>query len=230
MAKVKVFQLDDDPDQIKLCKTLCASQNDFEYFGFSTVKEFLTTIKDQAPSVCIIDLNLDEGKGAGFVVLEAIRNKYSHDIPIFILSRRSAQKDITYALELGATDYILKPLDPLLVQEKIKSYLSTNTRSELPVKQLLNPIKGILNLQLKLLRMDENYIYVESDCFFKKHLKFELNHEVFGKIFGIKILEFRVHDCELAESTGRYLLKLVAVKDTEEYYQSISRYLKQGSK
>ena len=110
MKKIKVFQLDDDKSQLKLLEAVCKRDEELEYFGYDNTKDFLKALKEEEPSVCLIDLNLQEGNGVGFIVLEAIRNNFSNDLPIFILSRRNASKDISNAFELGVTDYIIKPI------------------------------------------------------------------------------------------------------------------------
>lgn len=163
---INVFQLDDDPSQLKLLEKVFEKNEEFNFKGFSQASDFIMALKNSKPDICLIDLNLSEGFGVGYQVLEAIRNKFSNDLPIFILSRRNTNRDITNAFELGATDYIIKPIDPLLITEKIKSYLKPKDRSDLAVRSLVNPIRGKIKMRLRFLTLNESYLILASDHFF----------------------------------------------------------------
>ena len=75
------------------------------------VAETLITALQQAPAVILLDIMLPFVNG--FELLQTIRNKpgWQHT-PILMLSARSQENDIVRALELGATDYIIKPFQP----------------------------------------------------------------------------------------------------------------------
>lgn len=44
-------------------------------------------------------------------------------VPIIIMTTRNSLKDITYMLELGADDYMMKPFTSDIIEEKIKPFI-----------------------------------------------------------------------------------------------------------
>ena len=57
-------------------------------------------------------------------VCETIRaQKTDHDIPIFIVTSRDDAASVERAYELGATDFLTKPIDFKFLQEQIKEAL-----------------------------------------------------------------------------------------------------------
>ncbi|MEV0687136.1 response regulator transcription factor [Nocardia sp. NPDC050378] len=68
----------------------------------------LTLVRSAAPDAMVLDVNMPELDGVGVVTaLRALGN----DIPICVLSARSAVTDRIAALEKGADDYLTKPFD-----------------------------------------------------------------------------------------------------------------------
>lgn len=59
-----------------------------------------------AAELVLLDLNLPDGDG--LEVLRAVRR--SSDVPVLILTARTAERDIVRGLRLGADDYLLKPV------------------------------------------------------------------------------------------------------------------------
>ena len=55
----------------------------------------------------------------GFQLLKKIREK--SDIPVIMLTARSASSDKVLGLDMGADDYITKPFDPLELCARVKA-------------------------------------------------------------------------------------------------------------
>lgn len=79
----------------------------------------LEAIKEHSPDVLILDINLP-GKD-GFQVCREIRSVY--DDPIIMLTARVEDIDQIIGLELGADDYITKPVEPRLIHARLKAIL-----------------------------------------------------------------------------------------------------------
>ena len=71
----QIFAIDDDIDILRIIeldlKELAVNLNCFQ-----TATQFLEEIKTHEPNLCLVDLNLDEGFGAGFQIVRALRNKF----------------------------------------------------------------------------------------------------------------------------------------------------------
>jgi DNA-binding response OmpR family regulator len=225
IKKHNLFHLDDDPEQRTLLETICKNITEVNYFEFTTAEEFLTSLKQQSPEICVIDLNLEEGIGAGFTVIQAIQNKLEDDIEIIVLSRRSDIKDTSKALDLGVDDYIIKPIDFELFADKIKTLIHENTPSEFPQKKLKKPLSAKLELMLTPFKADESYLYFKSKNHFLKNSKIQIRHPLIKEIFGNDSDDFRVHDCSLDESEGDYILKLAKWSGDDQFFDSLRNYI-----
>lgn len=65
----------------------------------------------QAPALVLLDLMLPLVDG--YELLTFIRSKSSWDnVPVIVLSAKSHEQDIVRALDMGATDYVVKPFQP----------------------------------------------------------------------------------------------------------------------
>lgn len=78
----------------------------------------------------VMDLNLPSKNG--FDILRELR--HGSDIPVIILTARSAREDIIRAFELGCDDYIIKPFSMDIAACRIEAVLRRfiSTKKELP--------------------------------------------------------------------------------------------------
>jgi len=71
----------------------------------ATAKQALVEAGTRQPDLVIVDLGLPDGDG-----LDVIREMRSwSNVPVIVLSARSAESDKIAALDLGADDYLVKP-------------------------------------------------------------------------------------------------------------------------
>lgn len=231
MAPVKktIFHLDDDPEVLKLVKLVFEKRLSVSYQGFETVEAFLNAVKVKQPDLCIIDLNLTESLGAGFAVTKTIRKKAQGKMPIIVMSKRSHSKDISLALEFGASDFLAKPVDFDLLIEKVMYLLRGAESNMFPVHRIKKPVTGVLEVQLRPIMIDEAYLYVNSKFFILKNTTIRLQHTLLTKIFGEPKKEFVVHDCQLESHEGQYTLMLIPRDPKDDYFDKIHRYLLEHS-
>ncbi|MFD6271556.1 response regulator transcription factor [Nocardia asteroides] len=94
-------------------RVLASLRRGLELSGFDVVTagdgaRALALVRSAAPDAMVLDVNMPELDGVGVVTaLRAMGN----DIPICVLSARSAVSDRIAALERGADDYLTKPFD-----------------------------------------------------------------------------------------------------------------------
>ncbi|MEV4233816.1 response regulator transcription factor [Nocardia sp. NPDC049737] len=82
--------------------------SDFEVVTAGDGAEALSMVHSAEPDAMVLDVNMPNLDGAGVVTaLRAMGN----DIPICVLSARTAVSDRIAALERGADDYLTKPFD-----------------------------------------------------------------------------------------------------------------------
>ncbi len=126
MSMPVIYNIDDD-DDFNTLLVVVLKKHGIKVVTHTDVKVFFNAIQESPPSACLVDLNLDTQFGAGFQIIQAIRSKLGHDIPLLVMSKRSSREDIAYALEIGANDYLGKPIDDLVLISKLKQYLPMDT-------------------------------------------------------------------------------------------------------
>jgi DNA-binding response OmpR family regulator len=92
--------------------------------GFRVVIEdrgdrVLARVAREQPALVILDLGLPGQDG--FAVCRALRE--SHEVPILILTARNSDVDQIHGLELGADDYVIKPVIPQVLVARIHALL-----------------------------------------------------------------------------------------------------------
>jgi putative two-component system response regulator len=83
----------------------------------------LESIEDEPPDLILLDIMMPDMDG--YEVCEKLKsNPKTTDIPVIFLSALSEADEKQKGLNLGAVDFITKPFDPSLVQEKVKQHLT----------------------------------------------------------------------------------------------------------
>ena len=80
--------------------------------------EGLAKLVSFRPDVCLLDLNMPERDG--FDTLKAIRTMDTN-LPVLVISGRTAQEDMVRAFKLGADDYMTKPLSVEVLECRIEA-------------------------------------------------------------------------------------------------------------
>lgn len=83
-------------------------------------------ILQESPDAVVLDVNLPGQDG--FAVCRSVREKYHG--AIIILTARGGEFDEVQGLELGADDYLAKPVRPLALLARLRSHLRRNSFEE----------------------------------------------------------------------------------------------------
>lgn len=124
--KPSVLAIDDDPF---VCQAL---ESVLSRFGLivkttSDPKEFIEHAERVKPDLLLVDLQI--GDVSGFDLIAKVRPLMPVSI-IIVISGSQEKSDIANALELGANDFILKPLNRTLLTSKLSLYLDTEHMKE----------------------------------------------------------------------------------------------------
>jgi DNA-binding response OmpR family regulator len=207
--KPLIYLLDDDVDFNAFFK-LKMRKNELQVECFSDVASFMMGLKRALPDLCIIDLNLKEKEGAGFKVLEAIRNKLSEDIPLFVMSARTDSKDLKQAFDLGANDYICKPFNEAFFMEKIKAYSKIAKDIEYLEQRKIPLDEQACTIieKYSIIEVHEDCLKIRSKYFMNKDAKLTLKGLLIQDIIGDDLqADCVVIDSEILDS-GDFLVTL----------------------
>lgn len=111
------------------------TQTQFEKAGFgvdvaATAEEGLSFLDINEYDSVVLDINLPDGNG--FEVCQKVRSK-ENTTPIIIMTARDAISDRVKGLDLGADDYVLKPVDSQELIARVKALIRRNSKKPLPI-------------------------------------------------------------------------------------------------
>lgn len=79
--------------------------------------------QDPIPDLILLDVQMPEMNG--YDVLKLLKQESTTaDIPIIFVTGKDAVEDEEYGLELGAVDYIAKPIRPSIVKARVKTHIT----------------------------------------------------------------------------------------------------------
>jgi two-component system alkaline phosphatase synthesis response regulator PhoP len=142
----KILLVDDEVDILEFLK-YNLEQDNFEVLVSSNGKDALNKIS-QNPDLIVLDIMMPEMDG--FELYQQIKaNKEYQEIPIIFLTAKSGETDEIKGLDLGASDYIQKPISPEKLIARIKSNLRKSEKSEKKSKKFENLKIGALEIDVE---------------------------------------------------------------------------------
>jgi len=142
----KILLVDDEVDILEFLK-YNLEQEDFDVLVSTNGKDALKKIL-QNPDLIVLDIMMPEMDG--FELYQQIKSdKKSQDIPIIFLTAKSGETDEIKGLDLGANDYIQKPISPKKLIARIKSNLRKSPLLEKKTREALQVKIGPLEIDVE---------------------------------------------------------------------------------
>ena len=123
----RLLLLEDHPlNRTLFAEYLC--HHGFHVHAIADGKHFFETLEQFQPQIIILDLKLPHIDG--FTILEQIRQSadWQH-VPVLIVSALSFSLDRQRAMNLGAQDYFVKPVDLRSLLDTINQHFEVDWRS-----------------------------------------------------------------------------------------------------
>lgn len=138
----KILLIDDEPDILEFLK-YNLEQEGYQVITGTDGQQALEKISEN-PDLIVLDIMMP--KLDGFEVLERIRaDKRYRDIPVIFLTAKAGEVHEIKGLELGASDYIQKPISPKKLIARVKANLKkselTSRKEKLPEQITFGPIE-----------------------------------------------------------------------------------------
>lgn len=103
----------------------------FDVKGFDRPSEFWNAMKEQLPSLILLDIMLPEEDGLS--ILRKIRkNSDTLNIPVIMVTAKDAEYDKVIGLDSGADDYMTKPFSMLELVSRIRALLRRTSKPKEP--------------------------------------------------------------------------------------------------
>lgn len=116
-----IYSLEDD-ESIRELVLYALTGAGFEAQGFETAKELYQALSQQQPALLLLDVMLPDE--SGLHVLERLKaNPDTAQIPVILLTAKSAEYDKVLGLDSGADDYIAKPFGVMELLSRVRAVL-----------------------------------------------------------------------------------------------------------
>ncbi|WP_158996968.1 tetratricopeptide repeat protein [Pigmentibacter ruber] len=117
---LRVVVIDDQLNMRKALFRIFDKTGNYEVEDFGNAKEAIAWLKTHAVDLVITDIYMSQGDG--FEVLAYIRGRaMQNDIPVLFISGEATKEDIVRSVDLGVSDYILKPFEAQDIIQKAES-------------------------------------------------------------------------------------------------------------
>ncbi len=122
ILKPCILAVDDTPENIDVISGLL--RDDYRVkVALNGVRALKIAQSDSPPDLVLLDIMMPEIDG--YEVCRQLKNNpLTKNIPVIFLTAKSEVEDEAKGFELGAVDYITKPISPSLVKARVKTHLA----------------------------------------------------------------------------------------------------------
>ncbi len=141
---LKAVVIDDQLNMRKAVNRILEKTGQFTVEDFPNARDAISFLKTHSVDIVITDIYMQQGDG--FEVLAFIRNRtMQNDIPVLFFSGEATKEDIIRSVDLGVSDYILKPFETNDIIQKVITLIDKYKHPPEDIKTLRNAEKLYLN-------------------------------------------------------------------------------------
>jgi putative two-component system response regulator len=128
VEKPTVLVVDDTPDNLSLMSGLL--KDDYKVkVANNGEKALKIASSDTPPDLILLDIMMPGMDG--YQVCQFLkRDPHTRDIPVIFLTAKTEVEDEKKGLELGAVDYLTKPVSPPIVMARVKNHLALKAHAD----------------------------------------------------------------------------------------------------
>lgn len=211
--KYKALIVDNDTESQNYIKKHLL-KNGFDVLCCHSAKDGLEIIYSHSPDIILLDLSLSDSDGS--YVISSVR-KWSK-IPIIVATKRSGERDVVNAFNLGCDDYVIKPvrINELIARMHcaLRHTLTVNANTELVLNQKVTVGAMQVDFLKHRVYIGENNVLLTPNEFriialLSKHLGQvvsyrQIIHELWGPTASIDTKILRVHMANVRKKIAVY--------------------------
>ncbi len=219
----RILIVDDDPDILKITDQVLTGVGHTVFVAEDALRAIdILNVADF--DLLISDANMPHY--SGFDLINTVKaNVRFKDLTIAMLTGLRERKDVERALAAGVDDYIVKPLDPLLLIQKVDSLFSKNPPAQHPEISLAGSTlaQGTMYRPMQVESVSELGLKVISDVLLTVGMIVEMDSDFFKSI-GSEPPPMKVLSVEKL-SNGSVRAQLIFMGAREAFLQKIRRWL-----
>ena len=142
-GKPKLLVVDDQPINIQVMYQIFGSE--FQVFMATSGAQALAICKDNPPDLVLLDIVMPGMDGFEVCTLLKADNA-TRNIPVIFVTAHTDAVQETHGLDVGAVDFITKPVNPVVVRARVKTHLMLKLQSDVMRKLVfLDGLTGVFN-------------------------------------------------------------------------------------
>lgn len=119
--RARVLVVDDEPANLKVMREVLGDQYRLSFAKSGDAA--LALVEKELPKLILLDIMMPNM--SGFEVCQRLKeNPQTQHIPIIFVTALADESDEFKGFEIGAVDYITKPISPAIVRARVKTHLS----------------------------------------------------------------------------------------------------------
>ncbi len=134
-TKQKILVVDDEPDIRELIEYNLKKEG-YQVFTASNGQEGVSEAKRSHPDLIILDIMMPKMDGIEACRILRTMNEFKNTFMVFLTARSEEYSEIA-GFNVGADDYIAKPIKPRALVSRINAILRRNSQADEPVENKL---------------------------------------------------------------------------------------------
>jgi putative two-component system response regulator len=123
LLNAKILIVDDEPINVKVCQKYLHELGYKKCIGLTDSTRTIAVILEERPDVIILDVMMPIVSGVDVLKLIRRHDELAH-LPVLILTASADRTTKLTVLNLGATDFLTKPIDPSEMAPRVRNVLS----------------------------------------------------------------------------------------------------------
>lgn len=128
VGPLKILIVDDQPVNIRALHGIFRA--DFEVFMATNGEQAITICRQQRPDIILLDVVMP-GISGHEVCRRLKADPATRETPIIFVTSQSEDDDEALGFELGAVDFITKPINPVTVQARVRTHVALKLQTDL---------------------------------------------------------------------------------------------------
>ncbi|MEX1668934.1 diguanylate cyclase [Zhongshania guokunii] len=126
-ARPRLLIVDDQPVNIQVLYQIFGK--DSEVFMATSGQQALEVCRQKSPDLILLDVVMPEMDGIE-VCTQLKADPETHNIPVIFVTSQDSPEEETKGLEVGAVDFITKPVNPAVVRARVKTHLTLKVQAD----------------------------------------------------------------------------------------------------
>ena len=141
--KPKLLVVDDQPANIQVLHRAFSAE--YQVFMATNGPQALSVCREQHPDLVLLDVVMD-GMDGHEICRQMRADPNTRDIPVIFVTAHNDPVQETKGLDLGAVDFISKPINPDVVKARVRTHLKLKLRSDI-LRRLVfvDSLTGVFN-------------------------------------------------------------------------------------